>query len=175
MKKIISFILILSLSLALCACGRKEVLDKEESVPVTDPYAKYQALIDALEAGKYEQAHAFINAMDPSPATPAPTPAPYVEYVKVYFYTNELTDADFTMRLSQGEEGDITLKAVAYPENIEHPVFKWSVDQEGILELTPSEFGSECLIHQIGVLEKGVVITVECGNASCTVKCLAFD
>lgn len=110
-----------------------------------------------------------------SAPTPPPTPTPSVENVKVYFYTNDLTDSDFTMKLSQGEEGDITLRAQAYPLTVENPTYKWSVDQEGIIEITPNADGSECKIHQVGVLQTGVVITIECYGVSCTVRCHAFE
>ncbi|MBO6014109.1 MAG: hypothetical protein J6P48_01445 [Oscillospiraceae bacterium] len=107
--------------------------------------------------------------------TPPPTPTPTIEALKVYFYTNDLTNSDFTMRLSQGEEGDIKLKASAFPLTIENPRYNWSVDQDGIIELTPNEDGSECLIHQVGVLQTGVVITVECFGMEVTVRCHAFE
>lgn len=110
-----------------------------------------------------------------SAPTPTPTPTPSVENVKVYFYTNDLTDSDFTMRLSQGEDGDITLRAQAYPLTVENPTYKWTVDTEGIIEITPNADGSECEIHQVGVLQTGVVITIECYGVSCTVRCHAFE
>lgn len=174
MKKIVSLILSLSLIFALCACGQKAA-QPEDTSALPEQYAQYQALIDALENGKYEQAHAIINAMDPSPATPAPTPAPYVESVKIFYYTNDLTGSDFTMTLSQGEDGDITLKAEAYPLTAESKTFTWSVDKDGIVELTPNENGSECKVHQVGVLETGVVITLKCAGATCTVRCIAVE
>ena len=110
-----------------------------------------------------------------SAPTPPPTPTPSVENVKVYFYTNDLTDSDFTMRLSEGVDGDITLRAQAYPLTVENPTYKWTVDQSGILELTPNADGSECKIHQVGVLVTGVVITIECYGISCTVRCHARE
>ena len=113
MKRILSFFLILALCLVFSACGQESSKEAEPQT-IPEPYAKYQALIEALEAGKYEQARAFIDAMDPTPA-PAPTPAPYVESVKILYYSNDLTGSDFTMKLSQGEDGVITLKAEAYP------------------------------------------------------------
>lgn len=79
------------------------------------------------------------------------------------------------MKLSRGKDGDITLRAEACPSSSESRFFTWSVDQEGIIELTPGEDSSECLIHQVGILETGVVITVKCAGASCAVRCLAFE
>ena len=80
---------------------------------------------------------------------------------------------DFTMRLSIGEKGDVLLKATASDGSTTG--FTWSVDREGILELTPSEDGSECLIHQIGVYHEGVRITVEKGDLTGTVYCHAYE
>lgn len=103
--------------------------------------------------------------------TPTPTPTPTIESLRVYFYTNDLTDSDFTMRLSDGVDGDITLKAQAFPLTIENPKFSWSVDHEGIIELTPNEDGSECLIHQVSTIGGGVLITIECFGMQTTVRC----
>ncbi len=78
------------------------------------------------------------------------------------------------MKLSRGKDGDITLRAEACP-SFESRFFTWSVDREGIIQLTPGEDSSECLIHQVRILETGVVITVKCAGASCAVRCLAFE
>ena len=107
--------------------------------------------------------------------TPPPTPTPSIESLRVYFYTNDLTDADFTMRLSEGTDGDITLKAQAFPLTIENPKFTWSVDQDGILELTPNEDGSECKIHQLSTIPGGVLITIECFGVTTSVRCYTND
>ena len=173
MKKFFSLFPALVLLFVLCACGGSSLKNDVPSVSVV--YAKYQTLIDALEAGEFDQAHAIITAMEPDLPAPSPTPVPYVESVKVFFYDNDLSSSDFTMKLSHGEDGDITLRAEAYPSSSESRFFTWSVDREGIIELTPGEDSSECLIHQVGILETGVVITVKCAGASCTVRCLAFE
>ena len=173
MKRILSLFLALAPLFVFCGCGESSPKNNEPSV--SNVYTKYQTLIDALEAGNFEQAHAIITAMEPEPSAPSPAPVPYVESVKVFFYDNDLSSSDFTMRLSHGEDGDITLRAEAYPSSSESRTFTWSVDREGIIELTPGDDSSECMIHQVGILETGVVITVKCAGASCTVRCLAFE
>ena len=107
--------------------------------------------------------------------TPTPTPPPEVEYVKIMYYEKDLTDSDFSMRLSQGTDGDITLTGYAYPLTIENVEYKWSVDQEGVIEITPSADGQKLLVHQVGTIAGGVVITLECFGVTATTRCYATD
>lgn len=53
MKKALSLLLALVMCLSLCACGKDET--------IANPYEKYSALFDMLEAGKYEDAHGYID------------------------------------------------------------------------------------------------------------------
>ena len=76
--------------------------------------------------------------------------------IQLSFFDVVLT-GDFTMRMKA--DSDIMLHATASDGSTSG--FIWSVDREGVLELTPSEDGSECRIHQIGEYPEGVWITVE--------------
>lgn len=71
------------------------------------------------------------------------------------------------MRLSNDET--ITLTAVPYPLTITGVHINWFVNNEEILELTPSEDSLSCDVHIIGTLAGGVKLTAECSGVSKTI------
>ncbi|MBO6014119.1 MAG: right-handed parallel beta-helix repeat-containing protein [Oscillospiraceae bacterium] len=89
--------------------------------------------------------------------------------IQISFFDVVLT-GDFTMRMKA--DSDIMLHATASDGSTSG--FIWSVDREGVLELTPSEDGSECRIHQIGEYPEGVWITVEKDGMVQSVCCHAM-
>ena len=130
MKRAVILLLILSLCLALCACG--EIASVEQTVPsggpeevpaaapaaageeapaIPEEYRKYQELVDAMDAADYDAAIACVDALEPEPVLP-----PYEE-VEIttenfldYFEYVELPKNNFyTM---SGSAGNIT--TVAY-------------------------------------------------------------
>ena len=106
--------------------------------------------------------------------TPSPTPTPTVETIAMIWGVTHYEDSEFTMHLSTSEDEEFDMTAQAYPLTIENPTFEWSVDNDGILELTPNATGSECHIKQIGTIAGGVKLTVTCCgvSASTRVYCL---
>lgn len=109
-----------------------------------------------------------------APPTPTPPP-PEIETLRIMFYTNDLTDADFSMHLSEGEDGDVTLKAMAYPLTVTVDKFTWSVDNDGVVELTPNADGTECVVHQVGTIAGGVKITVEAYGVTASTRAYCTD
>ena len=89
--------------------------------------------------------------------------------IQISFFDVVLT-GDFTMRMKA--DSDIVLHAAASDGSTSG--FIWSVDREGVLELTPSEDGSECRIHQIGEYPEGVWVTVEKDGLVQSVCCHAM-
>ena len=112
MKKIAALVLALALIFALCACGEttaaetvaetvKEIRVEVPTVP--EQYQKYKDLVDALEAGDYDAALAFIDGMAPAPELPPSVEvqittenfADYFEYREMPEpFRREETDAD---------------------------------------------------------------------------------
>lgn len=114
--------------------------------------------------------------------SPSPTPTPTIETIKIYFYTSDLTtgtgSGEFSMRLNTGNTPgeDVPLTAQALPLTITVDEFRWSVDQEGIVELNvdPTD-SSKCTVHQIGTIPGGVLITVEAFGVTATTRCYCMD
>lgn len=75
MKKALSLLLALVICLSLCACGK--------DATITNPYEKYSALFDMLEAGKYEDAHGYIDDLadttEPTATEPTEIESPTTE------------------------------------------------------------------------------------------------
>ncbi len=88
--------------------------------------------------------------------TPSPTPTPTLERIEIKNYENTLTD--FTMRLSNNEV--VKLTAVPYPMTVEGVKFTWSVSDDTVLQLTPSEDTQSCDVAIIGTINGGVRLTV---------------
>ena len=123
MKKIIASALLLAAVFALCACGETTVIEKEVrvEVPVEIPvipeeYRKYQDMVDALEAGDYDAAIAFVDAMAPPQEIP---PVMEVEITAEnfldYFEYVELPENNFwTQNDSKGKLSAITFRSGYY-------------------------------------------------------------
>ena len=107
--------------------------------------------------------------------TPPPTPTPTVETVAMIWGVTHYEDGEFTMHLSTSEDEEFDMTAQAYPLTIENPTFEWSVDNDGILEITPNATGSECHIKQIGTIPGGVKLTVTCCGVSASTRVYCLD
>lgn len=75
MKRAVLVLLILSLCLALCACGEPQVIEKEVEVEkivevIPDEYEQFWDIVDALVREDYDSAQALIEAMKPEPEKP---------------------------------------------------------------------------------------------------------
>lgn len=75
MKRAVLVLLILSLCLALCACGEPQVIEKEVEVEkivevIPDEYEQFRDIVDALVREDYDSAQALIEAMKPEPEKP---------------------------------------------------------------------------------------------------------
>ncbi len=88
--------------------------------------------------------------------TPSPTPTPTLERIEIKNYENTLTE--FSMRLSNNEV--VKLTAVPYPMTVEGVKFTWSVSDDTVLQLTPSEDTQSCDVAIIGTINGGVRLTV---------------
>ena len=104
--------------------------------------------------------------------TPPPTPTPSVEKLSIKFFEKEI-ESDCTMRLSNDER--ITLTAVPYPLTIQGVHINWSVSNEEILELTPSDDSLSCEAHIIGTIPGGVKLTAECFGVEKTITVYCVD
>ena len=90
--------------------------------------------------------------------------------MKIFFYENDLTGSGITTHLSQHDP--VTLRAEASSGS---GLFTWSVDREGIYELSPNEDGSECVLTQIGSWDQGpVTLTVERDGMQAVLNCYAM-
>lgn len=100
-------------------------------------------------------------------AAPAaePTPTPSLEKIEVKNYENVITD--FTMHLSNNEV--VKLTAVPYPMTVEGVKFTWSVSDDSILQLTPSDDTQSCDVTIIGTIAGGVKLTVSAFGVEQTV------
>lgn len=107
--------------------------------------------------------------------TPPPTPTPNVETVAMIWGVTHYEESEFTMHLANADDEEFTMSAQAFPLTIENPTFEWSVDQEGVLLLTPNATGSECTIRQIGTIAGGVKLMVTCGGVTSTCRVYALD
>ena len=88
--------------------------------------------------------------------TASPTPTPSLEKIDIQFYTNSI-ETDFT--LSKSEDA-ITLTAVPYPMTVQGVRFTWSVSDDSMIQLTPSEDTQQCVVT--GLAESGSCkLTVE--------------
>ena len=92
------------------------------------------------------------------PPTAPPTPTPTVEKVEIVFGENTI-ESDFTMRL--GDE-PLTLKGMVYPLSITGAKIEWSCSDESVLEITPSEDGSTCVVNIVDTIAGGVKLTASC-------------
>ena len=107
--------------------------------------------------------------------TPPPTPTPTVESVQMIWGVTHYEDSEFTMHLSNADDEEFTMQALAFPLTIENPKFQWSVNHEDILQLTPNADGSECIIRQVGTLAGGVVLTCTCNGVSAECRVYVLD
>ncbi|MCR4607379.1 MAG: right-handed parallel beta-helix repeat-containing protein [Oscillospiraceae bacterium] len=89
--------------------------------------------------------------------------------INVFFYTKDITGSGITTKLSSNET--ITLRAEA---PVGSGVFTWTVDREGIYELSPNKDGSECVLRQIGIYQGFVYITVERDGIQGSFYCVAM-
>lgn len=100
------------------------------------------------------------------PPTPPPTPTPTVSEIKIFFFEKELTE--FTMH-----EGDppLTIKAQVYPiEDFSDAKLKWSVDDESVFKLTPSEDTKECKCEILSRKDGGVKLSVTCNGFEYSIR-----
>lgn len=97
--------------------------------------------------------------------TMEPTPTPSLEKIEVKNYENVITD--FTMHLSNNEV--VKLTAVPYPMTVEGVKFTWSVSDDSILQLTPSDDTQSCDVTIIGTIAGGVKLTVSAFGVEQTV------
>ncbi len=96
------------------------------------------------------------------PPTPPPTPTPTVSEIKLFFFEKELTE--FTMH--EGED-PLTIKATVYPiEEFSDAKLTWSVDDESVFKITPSEDTKECKCEILSRKAGGVKLTVTCNGYS---------
>lgn len=111
-----------------------------------------------------------IPAIEAAP-TASPTPTPSLEKIEIKFYERTL-DTDFTMRLVDAQT--LTLTAVPYPMTVEGVKFTWSVSDDSVLQIVPSEDTQTCDVTQIGTINGGVRLTVEAFGVekSITVYCV---
>jgi len=103
--------------------------------------------------------------------TAAPTPTPTLEKIEIKNYENTVTE--FTMHLSQNEV--VPLTAVPYPMTVEGVKFTWSVSDDTVLKLTPSDDTQSCEVAIIGTIAGGVKLTVEAFGVQQTVTIYCVD
>ncbi len=99
------------------------------------------------------------------PPTAAPTPTPTVEKVEIVFGEKAI-ESDFTMRLG---DAPLTLKGMVYPLSITGAKVEWTCSDETVLEITPTEDGSQCTVNIVGTIAGGVRLTASCLGQSKTV------
>ncbi len=100
------------------------------------------------------------------PPTPPPTPTPTVSEIKIFFFEKELTE--FTMH--EGDE-PLTIKAQVYPiEDFSDAKLKWSVDDESVFKLTPSEDTKECKCEILSRKDGGVKLSVTCNGFEYSIR-----
>lgn len=95
--------------------------------------------------------------------TPTPTPTPTLQNIKIFYGKNEQGDdanGDYSPLMHVGDEA-LTFTAVAYPIDLGVTNFTWRCDQEGIVQLTPSEDGSSCKVEVLQAKAGGVKIYAE--------------
>lgn len=113
-----------------------------------------------------------------SAPTPEPTPEPTVETIRIYNYTNDITDEKNwpMLRLKSDEGYKMQLKAMVMPQDIENPVIVWTVDDDTVFTLTPDESDPNIMIgQQTGVKAGGVTITATCFGKSASIKVYLVD
>jgi hypothetical protein len=100
------------------------------------------------------------------PPTPPPTPTPTVSEIKIFFFEKELTE--FTMH--EGDE-PLTIKAQVYPiEEFSDAKLTWSVDDESVFKLTPSEDTKECKCEILARKDGGVKLSVTCNGFEYSIR-----
>ena len=100
------------------------------------------------------------------PPTPPPTPTPTVSEIKIFFFEKELTE--FTMH--EGDE-PLTIKAQVYPiEDFSDAKLTWSVDDESVFKLTPSEDTKECKCEILSRKDGGVKLSVTCNGFEYSIR-----
>ena len=98
--------------------------------------------------------------------TPPPTPTPIVSEIKIFFFEKELTE--FTMH--EGDE-PLTIKAQVYPiEEFSNAKLTWSVDDESVFKLTPSEDTKECKCEILSRKDGGVKLSVTCNGYEYSIR-----
>lgn len=110
--------------------------------------------------------------------TPEPTPEPTVETIRIYNYTNDITDEKNwpMLRLVSDAGYKMKLQAMVMPQDIENPVIEWSVDDPEAFSLTPDETDPKFMIgEQLAAKPGGVQITASCYGKSVTVKVYLTD
>lgn len=110
-----------------------------------------------------------IPVIEAAPTT-SPTPTPSLEKIEIKNYENTVTD--ITMRLSNNEV--VTLTAIPYPMTVEGVRFTWSVSDDSVLQLTPSEDTQSCEVAIIGTVDGGAKLTVSAFGVeqSVTIRCI---
>ncbi|MGI5976151.1 MAG: hypothetical protein ACOX68_00445 [Candidatus Limivicinus sp.] len=104
-----------------------------------------------------------IPVIEAAPTVP-PTPTPSLERIVIKFYEKEIED--FTMHL--GDE-PLTLTAVPYPLTVQGIKINWTVSDDSIIQLTPSDDTLSCEVNIIGTIAGGVKITAECFGVEKTI------
>lgn len=100
----------------------------------------------------------------------SPTPTPSLEKIEIKNYENTIDN--FTMHLSNNEV--VKLTATPYPMTVQGVKFTWSVSDDSIVTLTPSEDTQSCDVAIIGTIAGGVRVTVSAFGVeqSVTVYCV---
>ena len=92
-----------------------------------------------------------------APPTAPPTPTPTLERIEIKYYEKTLTDC--LMHLG---DAPLIVTAVPYPLTIQGVKINWSVSDDTVLQITPSEDSMKCELNIIGTIAGGVRVTAEC-------------
>lgn len=104
--------------------------------------------------------------------TPEPTPEPTVETIRIYNYTNDITDEKNwpMLRATSDAEYKMQLKAMVMPQDIQNPVIEWSVDDPEAFSLKPDETDPNVMIGQVLKAKAGgVKVSATCYGKTATI------
>ena len=102
--------------------------------------------------------------------TPPPTPTPTLERIEVKYYERVLEDC-----LMQVGDPPITVTAVPYPLTIQGVRINWTVSDDTVLQITPSDDTMSCELNIIGTIAGGVKLTAECFGVEETIIVYCVD
>ena len=110
----------------------------------------------------------YVPVVEAAPTAP-PTPPPTVESIRIMYYETE-KEEEFTMRMG---EAPIELKAQVMPLTIQGVTVNWSVSDDTVLKVTPTD-DLTCTVEILQAKAGGVKLTAECLGVSkvITVYCL---